>query len=419
MKEGRRLAPAEAYLLHSLAAIAIAAAFYARVNHDDPALRLASICGVTVVASALLIAWAAEATQFYLSQGFVVAVVALLQVLPEFAVEAYISWSGKVDLMMANATGSVRLLIGLGWSLILFTAAASHRIRHHEGRFVLRLRPEALVETAGFLAAMAWFLVILAKRSLSLLDTGVLGGVYALYMLALYRLPPEEKEGIEDLVAPARFLAVAPSGRPRTKLVVFYFVVGGATIFAVAEPFVESLKHSALELGLPTFFVIQWIAPFLSEFPEKVTAFYWAQKVKLAPMALLNMVSSTVNQWTLLFAMIPLVYRISPNGGGVVPIDAHHAEELLLSMAMTIYGAVVLLSRRVSFRNGLTLFVLWLAGLLFPNRYPGLPDVSSHLLTAGLFGALTLLEIGRRWKEMALRADLAHTWALLRGRAPA
>lgn len=405
MKRGR-LGPAEAYLLHSLAAIAVAAAFYARGAHDQEAVRLATICGVTVVAAALLIAWAAEAAQFYLSQGLIVAVVALLQVLPEFAAEAYISWTGDVPNMMANATGSVRLLIGLGWSMILFVAAISHRIRGHEGRFVLRLKPESLVETAGFAAAMLWFAVILAKRELTLLDTGVLVGIYVLYMVLLFRLPPEEKEAIDDLVAPARFLAVNHVGKPRTGLVVFFFLIGGATIFAVAKPFVESLKHSALVWGLPSFFVIQWIVPFLTEFPEKVTAFYWAQKVKLAPMALLNMVSSTVNQWTLLFAMLPFVYRISPRGGGAIPIDDHHARELLLSMSMTVYGTVVLLSRRVSVRNAVTLFVLWLTTMLWP---------SLHVHAAVLLGALTLFEIGRRWTEINLRADLRHTWALIRG----
>ena len=47
-------------------------------------------------------------------------------------------------------------------------------------------------------------------------------------------------------------------------------------------------------------FFIQWVAPFLSEFPEKVSAFLWARRVTHAPMALMNMVSSNINQWTLL-----------------------------------------------------------------------------------------------------------------------
>src|SRR5438105_14541171 len=64
-------------------------------------------------------------------------------------------------------------------------------------------------------------------------------------------------------------------------------------------------------LGVSQFVLVQWVAPFLSEFPEKVSAFYWARRVTHAPMALMNMVSSNINQWTVLAAMIPLVYGYS------------------------------------------------------------------------------------------------------------
>ena len=64
-------------------------------------------------------------------------------------------------------------------------------------------------------------------------------------------------------------------------------------------------------IGVPSFVFVQWVAPFVSEFPEKVSAFYWARTVERAPMALMNMVSSNINQWTLLTAMLPIVYSIS------------------------------------------------------------------------------------------------------------
>ena len=46
-----------------------------------------------IVASAFLIAWGAEATQFLVSQGLALAMLAWLQTLPEFAVEAVIAWN--------------------------------------------------------------------------------------------------------------------------------------------------------------------------------------------------------------------------------------------------------------------------------------------------------------------------------------
>ena len=86
-------------------------------------------CFSAVIFASLAISWGAEAAQFYVSQGFAVAGVALLQVMPEFMVEAVIAWSGQVDLMFANATGSNRLLIGLGWPFI-YAVAAVDSFRH-------------------------------------------------------------------------------------------------------------------------------------------------------------------------------------------------------------------------------------------------------------------------------------------------
>src|SRR5215471_21085116 len=82
----------------------------------------------SVLGSAMLIAWAAEAAQFLISQGLALALLAWLQTLPEFAVEAVIAWqagrhaadpaispamkSHATASMSANLTGSLRLLVG-------------------------------------------------------------------------------------------------------------------------------------------------------------------------------------------------------------------------------------------------------------------------------------------------------------------
>src|SRR5207237_8856610 len=62
-----------------------------------------------VLLSAFVVGWAAEAAQFIVSQGLALAVLAWLQTLPEFAVEAVIAWHRDIPLMTANFTGSLRL----------------------------------------------------------------------------------------------------------------------------------------------------------------------------------------------------------------------------------------------------------------------------------------------------------------------
>src|SRR5207253_7431280 len=49
----------------------------------------------------------------------------------------------------------------------------------------------------------------------------------------------------------------------------------------------------------------------VSEFPEMASTVYFARTVDRASMALMNMVSSNINQWTLLTAMLPILYSIS------------------------------------------------------------------------------------------------------------
>src|SRR4029079_7303770 len=76
----------------------------------------------SVLFSAFLVAWGAEAAQFLVSRGLALAILAWLQTLPEFAVEAVIAWEAgkdptRVHLAIANFTGSIRLLVGLRWPL--------------------------------------------------------------------------------------------------------------------------------------------------------------------------------------------------------------------------------------------------------------------------------------------------------------
>src|ERR1700751_6454486 len=84
----------------------------------------------SILLAALLIAWAAESAQFFIAQGFALAILAWLQTLPEFAVEAVLAWKQQVPLLLANLTGALRLLTGLGWPMIYATAAFFHKRKY-------------------------------------------------------------------------------------------------------------------------------------------------------------------------------------------------------------------------------------------------------------------------------------------------
>ena len=66
---------------------------------------------------------------------------AFLQPLPEFAVEAVLAWKQRVPLLLAGLTGALRLLTGLGWPMIYFTASMAYRLRTGQRLRRIRLEP--------------------------------------------------------------------------------------------------------------------------------------------------------------------------------------------------------------------------------------------------------------------------------------
>src|SRR5216117_2488635 len=90
----------------------------------------------SILLSSFVVAWGAECAQFYISQGLALALLAWIQVLPEFAVEAVIAWHQNVPLMTANFTGAIRLLTGLGWPMIWAVYALSRRGAPGEARTI-------------------------------------------------------------------------------------------------------------------------------------------------------------------------------------------------------------------------------------------------------------------------------------------
>src|SRR5207245_98393 len=109
----------------------------------------------SILVAAMLIAWAAESAQFFIAQGFALAILAWLQTLPEFAVEAVLAKNQQVPLLLANLTGALRLLIGLGWPMIYATAAVAWRRREGKPLRSIRLGDDHCVEVVGLLFCMA------------------------------------------------------------------------------------------------------------------------------------------------------------------------------------------------------------------------------------------------------------------------
>jgi cation:H+ antiporter len=323
----------------------------------------------SILFSAFLVAWAAEAAQFMISQGLALAILAWLQTLPEFAVEAVIAWEAGKDpsvthLAIANFTGAIRLLLGLGWPMIYFVAAMSAVVNRRRRTWAeIHLDDEHCIEVVGLVPPLLYFIWVWYKGSISLVDAAVLTSLYTAYLFVLWRVPPKEEGGIEDVGRVPRAVLNLKT-RMRWTAIISLFAAGGTLLYFTAHPFLESMLALALFFGVSDFVFVQWVAPFLSEFPEKVSAFYWARKVSTAPMALMNMVSSNINQWTVLAAMIPVVYSLSVGEPTALRFDGPQRDEILITILQSILGVLILSNMRFAFWEAALLFVLWFAQFL-------------------------------------------------------
>ena len=348
----------------------------------QPTYTVAFFTFGAVIAASLLIAWAAEASEFSISKGLALAIVAIVQTIPEYFVEGTIAWkAGKDPLnctvdcwipnVIANFTGANRLLTGLGWPLIMFTVMVQKRRNGRAGPTSIALRKEQSVEVVFMLGSSLYYLSVILRGELSLLDSLILGVTFVGYMWLLFRLPTEKDGQEEVLEGPPRALMEVKSVARRLTAIVGLFVFAALTFVFVTDAFVESIRSIAVSFLVPflgsgaVFFSIQWIAPVLSEFPEKVSAFNWARTIRLAPTALLNFMSSSVNELTALVALIPIVFVISSGSvTGTIPTSQHDVE-IFLTMAQSLYACAALIDLEYNVSNATILFVLWVISTAF------------------------------------------------------
>ena len=333
-----------------------------RFLHPDVSpLLVALLSGMAILGASFLLTWACEVAQMDIPQAVAVAVVAFIAVLPEYAVDMYFTWmagqhpeSAYSHYAIANMTGANRLLIGVGWSAIVLVFAG----KFHTG---VSLPDDKRTDVLFLGLATLYALFIPIKGSLTWIDGLVLLGIYIWYICIIARRPVEE----EEPEGPAALLAhFAKKVRLRSVIAIFLF--SALVIMCNAEPFSESLVASGKLLGINEFLLVQWLAPIASESPEFIIALMFAARGN-ASLALGSLLSSKLNQWTLLVGMIPGVYAAS--FGSLSPsinLDTHQFQEILLTAGQSLFAVALLVDLRLQIREAVWLLVLFAAQLLSP-----------------------------------------------------
>ena len=369
---------------------------------DISPLIVTALAGMAILGASFLLTWACEVAQMDMPQAVAVAVVAFIAVLPEYAVDMYFTWmagqhpeSSYSHYAIANMTGANRLLIGVGWSAIVLIFA---------GRFhsAVVLHSDKRTDVLFLTMATIYALIIPLKGSLTWVDGLVLLGIYVWYILIIMRRPVEE----EELEGPAAVLARLAK-KVRLRSVMLIFVFAAIVILGNAEMFSEGLIASGKMLHVNEFLLVQWIAPLASEAPEFIVALMFASRGN-AGLALGCLLSSKLNQWTLLVGMIPGVYAASSGGfSPSINLDTHQFQEILLTAGQSLFAVALLLDLRLHVREAIWLLLLFSLQLLSPlydvqlETMLGLPHdpLRLHFFYAKVYLVLAAVLLIKNWRQ--------------------
>ncbi len=341
--------------------------------------------GMAIVGAAFAISWAAEAAERDVPRALALIVVALLALMPEYAVDIVFAYKAGQDptfapYAVANMTGSNRLLLGLGWPMVALVAwvFGGHRL--------LRLDKGSGLPLAFLAIATLYAFTLPLRAGISPIDTLVLFALFIAYAVLAARQEAHEPE----LVGPAATIGALPTMQRRL-VILALFAFAGLTIILSAESFAEGLVHSGEQLGIDEFLLVQWLAPLASEAPEFLIAGLLAFRGKgSAGLGLL--LSAEVNQWMLLVGSLPLAYSISSGHLATLPLDPRQVGEVLLTASMSMFGVAVLASLSLALMEATLLAVLFMAQLVLGGFLrAGLHSSDMASAELGWFSLLYLL----------------------------
>jgi len=389
-------------------------------------LGTVAVSGVAVLGASFLLAWGAETAEKDVPRAFAIAVLAVLAVAPEYAVDALYAWqAGQGDaqaanLAVANMTGANRILIGIGWSGIALFSIYQAYTRGDDPNVVttdsklgdyVSLDRDISLEIAFLFAATVFAFFVPLGGGIGGIDTLVLVGLYAAYILVIIRGDVEE---VEEQVGVPAYLQSKPFG-VRAASVLALFGYSGLLIFTAVEPFAHGLEDLGLQYGIPEFFMIQWIAPLASESPELIVTAYLVNKAR-ATAAFNALISSKLNQWTLLIGTLAVVYSISAGQYGVLMFDEKQAAEIWITAAQSFFALAILINFQISVREALVLLVLFLSQVVTEFYFiRTMTEVAAEANSVLLLEAYTVLYLVLTVGLLATRRDEMRAVASLTG----
>jgi cation:H+ antiporter len=336
------------------------------VAHNIPGLGLepeveATLSGVAIISGAFVLSWATELAERDIPQALAILFLAFVSVLPEYAVDLHFAWTAGKDLSyapyaVANMTGANRLLIGFGWPLVVLIACWRTRSRE------LVIHDRQRLEIRYLLWSTLYSFLIPLTGAITLVDAAILFAIFFRYAAAAARSESEEVH----LVGPAALIDREFGDTGRRLWALAMFAYAGYAIWISAEPFADGLVEIGRTRDFDEFLLVQWVAPLASESPEFLIAILFALRLR-GSVGIGALISSKVNQWTLLVGAIPIAFCLSAGSLSGLPLDERQTEELILTSTQSLLATILVIDLRFSRREAVLLALLFGGQFLFTS----------------------------------------------------
>ncbi|MEO0196451.1 MAG: sodium:calcium antiporter [candidate division WOR-3 bacterium] len=319
------------------------------------------LTAIAIISAGFILSLTSEVAQKDIPRSFATVFLALIAILPEYAVDIYLAYMGGKDpqyahYALANMTGANRLLVGLFWSIVAIIFIASY---FKKG--IRRIDLDIHLEKLFLLIATIYGFIICLKGSITIIDAIILILIFFFYG---FLASQQEHHEVEFEFGIQKAITSLPK-HLRILTYIFLFSYAGIGILLSAKPFAEGLIHIGKSIGISEFFLIQWVAPFASESPEFIIVLILALR-GYGSWALGTLISSEVNQLTLLVAAIPIAFSFGANSISIFPLDNIQVVELLLTVSLSLFAITLILNDKFHLLEAIILLFVFL--LTFPLK---------------------------------------------------
>jgi len=342
------------------------------------------LISLAIIFGAVMVGFGADMLEMILPSGVAIAVVALLQICPEFFVEWATVKRAAVEPefvhnAMANLYGANKLLVGFGPPLVFFVYYFFSKFKKTENIVFHEIKSYSIFV---MIFAVAYNFILYLKNSLMWYDSIFLVIIYVASISFIGKMEvkyentrmAKDNDELKDSEHGWLMRNVHSMCRRHGVLVparvylftLLFLAIGGGLLVGYAEPFLECLLHAATVAGISTFFFIGYVAPFMSEFPEKIVAVGFAMKGR-EDTAMVNFLSSILSQLTLLTAMVPAAFSYYKGELTGITFDPVQSHELLLVIAMMLFSIMMFLDLKFTIRESILALGLFIWQFIYPE----------------------------------------------------